>query len=215
MRRGLLVMTSFYKKVLWYIKKHGLKSLILLSLTRLWETIDNKEVVFLSDLNSMALEMAKDRPSLSVQAYKTPESIPKEDMDQLIRLKSKDILNSILQHLFEKGATLWIAKVEDRVVGLTWTLIGGFDGFYSVPIPSMDAIWFAQEVFSEARGQGIAGAMRGLIFKHLAQQGVSRIYAKVHYSNVSQLRSMDRTGNIRIGMVRTFKVLNRLITIWG
>ena len=93
-------------------------------------------------------------PMFLSKSYEVPESIPKADKDQLIRLKSEEILDSHLHHFFKKGATLWIAKIDQQIVGLCWTLIGGFDGFYSMPMTSRDAIYLAAEVFPEFRGQG-------------------------------------------------------------
>ena len=167
------------------------------------------------DLETMPLECKlKYLPNVFVQSYEVPESIPKADKDQLIRLKSEEILDSHLHHFFKKGATLWIAKIDQQIVGLCWTLIGGFDGFYSMPMTSRDAIYLAAEVFPEFRGQAIASALRLLIYSQLRQHGVARVFVKLHVANVSSLRSVAKTNNQRIGIVRTFRIFGKYITIW-
>jgi RimJ/RimL family protein N-acetyltransferase len=171
--------------------------------------------MFVFDLDSMPLESRLVcLPNAFVKSYETLEGIPRADKDQLIRLKSKEILDSHLHHFFEKGATLWIAKIDQKIVGLCWTLIGGFDGFYSIPMTSRDAIYLAAEVFPEFRGQGIATAIRLLVYSQLRQQGVSRVFAKVHVANVPSLKSLTKTGNQQIGIVRTFRIFGKHITIW-
>jgi GNAT superfamily N-acetyltransferase len=209
-----MTLASLFKRFLWYKQKHGLKRLIWLSLKRLWEKINNKEVMFLFNLDSIPIETVEDLRSICVQSHRVLESIPKGDIDQLIRLKGKDILNPFLQHFFQRGATLWIAKMDEKVVGYDWTLVGGFDGFYSMPMTAKDAIILAVEVFPEFRGQCIASAMRLLSFAELRQNGVSRVFAKVHVANVSGLKSMVKNGSQEIGKVRTFKILAKHITIW-
>jgi hypothetical protein len=186
-----------------------------LGLRKLWRKINNKEVMFVFDLDSMPLEStSRCLPNVFVKSYETPESIPKDDKDQLIRLKSEDILDSFLHHFFEKGATLWIAKIDQKIVGLCWTLIGGVDGFYSMPMTSRDAIYLSAEVFPEFRGQSIATAIRLLVYSQLRQQGVPRVFTKSHVANVSSLRSIAKTANQQIGTVRTLKIFGRHITIW-
>jgi len=205
---------KLYKKFLFYYKKHGLKKLILFSLIKFWRRIDNKEIMFLFDLDSMNIKTDECFPPISVEAYESLRKVPEEDMKQLIQLKSEEILKTFLESFFKRGATLWLAKLEDKIVGLEWTLVGGFDGFYSMPMTLKDAIVLALEVFPEFRGKGIAATMRWLIYERLKKCGVSRIFAKVHISNIPELRSLAKTGNIKIGTVRTLNLFSKHITIW-
>lgn len=172
--------------------------------------------MFVFHLDTMPLKSRiESLPNVFVRSYESPEGIPREDRDQLIRLKSEEILDSFLHRFFEKGATLWIFKIDQEIVGMCWTLIGGFDGFYSMPITSRDAIYLAAEVFTEFRGQSIATAARLLVYSQLRQDGVSRVFTKSHVANVSSLRSIAKTDNQQVGIVRTLKIFSRNITIWG
>jgi len=190
--------------------------LVTLGVSKLLRKINNKEVMFVFDLDSMQLKnRLENLPDIYVKMHQSLESIPKEDRNQLIRLKSEEILASHLHHFFKKGATLWIAKLDQKIVGICWTFIGGFNGFYSMPMTSRDAIYLSVEVFPEFRGQAIASAMRLLVYSQLRQCGVSRVYAKVHSKDTSSLKSIAKTGNQQIGSVRTFTIFNRYVTIWG
>lgn len=210
-----MAIANLYSRFLWYSKKHGLPRLILLGLQELWRIINNKEVVFLFDLASTPLETCKGVPVVTVRAYDLLENIPKDDMDQLIQVKGKENVASFLEFFFKRRATLWIAKMGGQIVGYHWTLIGGFDGFYSMPITSRDGIVVAVEIFPQYRGHGIASALRMFSFAELRKQGILRVFAKVHVSNASGLRSMAKNGSQVIGKVRTFKIMNKHLTIWG
>jgi RimJ/RimL family protein N-acetyltransferase len=208
-------MRNLYNVFIWYLKKHGFMRLAKLACIKAWNHyFDNREVVFFFDLCREDLDTAGNEKGLYVQAYKTADFIPHGDMDQLIQIKGEAVLSRFLVKWFGRGATLWLAKLDGKVVGLQWTLIGGFGGFYSVPISSIEAILFIVEVFPNFRGLNINSRMTRLTLTKLRDEGVSRVYCKVHRANTSSLRSFDKTGAKRIGTVRTISMFNRCVNIW-
>lgn len=208
-------MRNLYNVFIWYLKKHGLVRLAKLACIQIWGSyFDNKEVVFFFDLCRGDLDTAGNEKGLCVQAYKTADLIPHGDMKQLIQIKGEAVLSRFLENFFRRGAVLWLTKMDGIVVGVQWSLIGGFEGFYSVPISLTDAILLAAEVFPGIRGMNIYSRMTRLTFTKLREEKVSRVYWKVHRTNKSSLRSSDRTGAKRVGTVRTISMFNRLVTIW-
>jgi len=208
-------MRNLYNVFIWYLKKHGFMSLAKLACIQIWKSyFDNREVFFFLDLCRGDLDTAGNEKGLYVQAYKTADLIPHGDMNQLSQIKGKAVLSRFLESFFRRGAVLWLTKMEGTVVGVQWTLIGGFEGFYSVPLSSTDAILLAAEVFPGFRGMNIYSRMARLTFTKLREEKVSRVYWKVHRTNKSSLRCSDKTGAKRIGTVRTISMFNRWITIW-
>lgn len=204
-----------FKNILFYRKKHGLKRLIKLSFLKLWhDYINIKEVVFVFDLRGNEFGSINTPHNLIVMPYNSKESIPCNDIEQLIELKSREILLPFLDKFFGYDATFWLAKMDGKVVGLQWSLTGGFNGFYSLPIASNEAIFLAAEVFPAYRGYSIYTHMTHLTCLKLKENGISRIYFKVHVSNTSSLKSASKTKSRNIGTVRTIKILNKYITIW-
>ena len=205
---------SIYKQLLFYLKKHGLRKLIGVALIKFWRNhINLKEVVFFYDLDTWNND-GSFSDHLFVESYDTMASISQENMEQLVRLKNKEIVVSFLDSFFRRGATLWLAKTNKTIVGLQWTLIGGFNGFYSLPISSRDAIILAVEIFPAFRGQAIYSDMTHNLLLKLKEMKISRVYFKVHVTNKSMLRGVSKINSKRVGIVRSFSLFNRHITIW-
>lgn len=205
---------TLHKILLWYLKKHGLMRLIKLFFIKGWRRINNKESVFFFDLDTVNVGSIDVSEKLTVVSHDTAETISPENMKQLIQLKSKEILLPFLDSFFHRGATLWLAKIDDKVAGLQWTIIGGFDGFYSFPMSNRDAIVLAVEVFQDYRGHSIWPAIMQLVCCSLKTAGISRIYLKVHVGNAPMQRSIRKTISKRIGTVREIHLFNKFIVIW-
>ena len=199
----------------WYIKKHGLLRFIILSFVKLWRHINNEESVYVFDLYfPNILHKFLHTTKVSLRSYDSLASIPAADIDQLIKLKSEAVLYRFLNSFFNRNAKFWIVKKENNVVGVHWTLLGGFNGFYSLPISKRDAIILAVEVFPAFRGQNLWPQILNDTVSALKKEGISRVYIKVGIWNNPMLRSMKKIIGSRIGTVRTFHVFNRHITIW-
>lgn len=208
-------MGNLYNVFTWYLKKHGFVRLAKLAFIKAWDNyVDKREVVFFFDTCPDVLAAAGNEKGLYVQAYKAADLIPPGDMAQLSQIKGEAVLSRFLMKWFAKGATLWLAKLDGQVVGVQWTIIGGFSGFYSVPISSTDAILFTVEVFPNFRGMNVNARMARLTVAKLREEGVLRVYCKVHRANTSSLRSFGKTGAKRLGTVRTYSLFNHFVTIW-
>jgi RimJ/RimL family protein N-acetyltransferase len=100
------------------------------------------------------------------------------------------------------------------VVGIFWTLIGGFDGFYSgLPIFPNDAVFLAGETFSEFRGRNVMPTMMSLVLLKLKEAGVSRVYAGSHVKNAASKRTISKVFK-RLGTLRSLKFCKWHIAIW-
>jgi hypothetical protein len=206
----------FLKKVAWYQKKHGSIELLKLFIVKNWRRLNNKGIMYLFDLKTMPTDRDMSRQGIAVACYKAAADIPINDMTHLIDLKSKEILLPFLKSFFDRGATLWLGKDGEKIVSLCWTKVGGFQAYYSGLIIWPDeAIILAVETFSEFRGLNYCPVMIGLICKKLKEYGVSRVYIGTHIKNISMQRSLSKTNAKRIGIVRTYKLFNRYITIWN
>ncbi len=202
-------------KFKWYVRKHGLMRLAWLVLLRLWRTcINNRSVMFYLDLERLGEDPLVNAEGLTLSAYCDLGSIPGDDMRQLVQLKGEETLLSFLDSFFRRGAVLWLGRMDERVVALEWTIQGGFNGFFHFPMTGTDVVQMAAEVFPAYRGRGIHTHMNRLMFQQLRANGVSRVYWAVKVWNRSSLRSVNKLNAMRIGIVRTFSLFNRWITVW-
>ena len=162
---------NMLEKILRFYKDYGILKTISHAFVKFWkEFINNREVMFYVDLNDMKKRNLNFPKNLIVEFYANIEDIPQKYMEQLIELKSKEILLTFLKRFFQRNASLWLGILDNNLVGIKWTIIGGFDGFWSLPITSNDVIVFSTEVLSDFRGQGINPAMLKLIFSKLQRR---------------------------------------------
>ena len=207
-------LNKYFKLFKWYYNKHGFVRLLHLSFKKIWMIINKREVLFCLDLTNETIYFHEAESNYSIQQYDDQTQIAPDDIENLINIKSKEVLFSFLGSFFSRDATLWLAKKNDIVVGLLWTLTGGFNGFYSIPIKNNEMIVLAVEVFPGHRGHNIWPKLLNLVSSRAAEIGISRIYLKVNILNHSMLKSMTKTQCKRMGTVRTFELFNRYITFW-
>ena len=206
---------ALYQQYQWYRLKHGLVKLIKLAWVKFWHHYVIRSLYLFSlDLRADDKVIGPCGSEVSLESYLTLESIRPQDFAQLIELKGKAVLLPFLRSFFDRGARLWLAKVEERVVGLRWTLVGGFHGFHCMPIASTEVVLLAVEVFEAYPGRGIYSKMTRELLWELKKQGVSRVYLTVHSRNISMLRAMRKTGIPMIGSVRNFELFGCYVTVW-
>lgn len=198
----------------WHLRKHGLLGMIRTSASRFVRTFRNKEAVFVYDLQENLIDGQEGLTNLTIKRYGGIDDIPENEMAQLIQLKGEDLILRFLRSFFDRGAHLWIARLESDVVGVQWTIVGGFNGFYSMPISKNEIIVCAVEVFFAFRGRGIWPAMINSVNAYHKKQGFARSYVKVKLWNKASLRSIGKTNARRIGTVRAFSVWSKDISIW-
>jgi len=206
--------SSFIRKIAWYHNKHGWGKLIKLAAMNVLDRINKKEYMYLLDLNKLEVDNAFKQKGVMVECYNKESDIPANDMEQLIKLKSKEILLPFLKRFFDRGATLWLAKKDGYIVSLIWSLNGGFKGFYmGLPICPNETVIMAGQTFSEFRGHSYFAIMIMLICEKLKASGISRAYMGAHVNNKASQRAQAKILK-RIGAVRHFHINRWHIAIW-
>jgi len=210
------VARRFIDKLKWYLRKHGFFRLVWLALLGAWRgCINNKYVMFYSDLEGLEQDLWQPEDSPVVTAYSDVRSIPDQDFRQLGEVKGEAVLLPFLDSFFRRGAVLWLAKLDGRVVGLQWTIRAGFKGFYAFPLTSKDVVTLAAEVFPPYRGRGIHSRMKRCIFHELKESGMSRVYWLIRVWNRASLRSTGKQNAVQLGIVRIIHLFNAWITVWS
>lgn len=205
---------EYLQHVIFYIRKQGIQRCLKIGLKRLWTgRVGQWEWLYLADLTDIA--PPNQNPSdLELVRYSDEREASAALLSSLCKYKSRRGASIFLSRWFSRGATLWVSKVADDLVGLQWSLEGGINGFYSLPIQAREVIIVAVEVFPPFKGKGLYPRMLSQLFLQLKGSGHRRAYIKVANSNRPMQRSMSKTVCRRIGRVYTFKVLSRWLTIW-
>lgn len=206
--------STLIKKVQWYHAKHGWARLINLAIMKTWDRINKKEYMYFLDLNTLEVDNTLKRNGVTVECYNKESDISANDIEQLTKLKSKEILLRFLNRFFNRGAILWLAKRKGEIVGLIWSLNGGFEGFWvGIPICPKDAIILAGETFPEFRGRNYFAIMIILICEKLKATGISRAYGAAHIHNKASQKAQSKIWK-RFGAVRHFQISKWHIAIW-
>lgn len=135
---------------------------------------------------------------VEVAGYESRDEIPETDLAALAELKGGwELLEADLEAFFSCGGggeTFWLAKIDGNVAGYLWTVRGGFDGFYLIPLTSEDAVVIGVLTFPDYRGRGL---MRDLVVQAavtLADQGVLRMVAGVYTWNRASVSGFRKAG---------------------
>lgn len=209
------LLTSLLQRFQWYCHKHGFRRLFALSLqkaTNRW--ILRSKYLFVINLSECNIQFTDIESPLQVEAIKDLHAISESDLKQFMALMGPGIVKPFLDHFFSLGACLWVAKLHGDIVGIKWTLRGGFSGFYCMPIASNDVVSIAEQVFQPYRGQGLWGQITAAILARLKEQGVSRVYFGVHCRNKPMLSAVQKASVCVVGRVLTFRLLGCHFSIW-
>ena len=198
-----------------YIRKHGIARCIKIALNRLrTRMLGQWEWLYSIDLEDAEFHGQADQ-EIELLPFQSQENIGAMILTKLCKHKSRRACSTFLAKWFSRGATLWLSKLGDEIIGLQWTLEGGIDGFYSLPIYPREVIIVSVEVFPPFRGMGFYPRMLLQLLAQLKQTGSRRAYLKVATPNSSMQRSIRKTPCERVCRVYTLKILDRAITIWG
>lgn len=209
-----MAIRSLIGKVKWYSRKHGWPNLIKLFLQKIYFTVNEKDAVFALDLKTEKIDQSLSRENIRVERYRSIGDIPSEDMEELIRLKNRDILMPFLKSFFERGADLWLTKEDGALVSLIWTSIGGFSAYYNgIQVLPNDVVFHAGETFKDYRGRNLLAIMMCKVCVRLQEEGISRAYSASHIKNNPSVKSQAKVLKM-VGSVRCYNILKWQIAIW-
>ena len=211
-----MTMPVFFKKLIYYYKKHGILKLSFLACIRARRALlQNQDVMFYLDCSELSSNRYHSENSFKVERYEKIEDIPQKYLDRFYRLKGGDkMIQPFFEKFFNWEAVFWLALLNDEVVGYHWSINEGFEGFYDLPMTGKDSVLVASEVFPEYRGQGINPRMINHIAHELKKEGITRLFIGSKVWNKAQLRSIAKTNFHELGTTRTLRIFGRFITVW-
>jgi hypothetical protein len=200
----------------WYHRKHGVPKLIGLALKKIaYRWIIRAEYLFCIDLNCQTIGSIEGLRPIVAQPHSSMESISSTDLQQLVSLKGEAVALPFLKQWFARGAQLWLGKDGEKIIGVKWTIAGGFSGFYCIPMFSNDVVTVAEEVFQDYRGQGFWQSFTAGMVPVLRSGGVKRIYFSVHCCNRSMLKAVEKARIPMLGRGSIFGFPGYYVTVWN
>jgi GNAT superfamily N-acetyltransferase len=137
-----------------------------------------------------------------------------EDSQEITRFWNPKLANRNIRERFEKGASLWLVKSEDRLAGYGWALQGRTIEPHYFPLAQDDIHLFDFHVFPHYRGRGMNPYLIGHILDDLATNCAGRAFIEAAEWNDAQLSSLRKTPFRCLGSVRSFTVLGHTFVSW-
>ncbi len=198
-----------------YYRKYGFLS----SIYRLWIIVirtlfQNSSIIYFSNLTDLKAS-PQNYFDLELESKKKEEDLTEENCKQLYAYQDKRILESQMKNRFNKGAVLWLAKLNDEIVGFIWTIRRRTIKPFFFPLLESDAYLFDNEILSDYRGKGINPVFIDKVLIELKHEGYIRAFIDTRLWNKPEIHSLKKTCFMKLALVRQVRLLEKNIVIWG
>lgn len=175
----------------------------------------SRMVVFYCDLGKQTAGPVKIPSSLIAQRLRSYAELSKQDLQEMTSFWNPKQAHRNIRERFEKGASLWLIKSEDRLAGYSWTLRGRTIAPYYFLLGEDDVQLFDFYVFPKFRGRAILWFLVAHILHNLRDEGAGRVFGDVAEWNHASLSFYKMTPFRRLGLARSFTVLGHTFTRWA
>lgn len=205
---------SVLQRIALFYRRRGLLSTIKRFFTALYRSFYlGRMIVYSCPIPSEGISLSDKANKIDFERA-TKAHLSKDDYVTILDIgnieqRSRDIANR-----FELGSELWLAKVNGRVAGFGWTLVGKTVSPHYFTLGANEVHFFDFHVFPEFRGRGINIALIEKILTTLSTQPLSRAHIECAAWNHAQIRSLSKTPFRRQAEVIRITFLGRSAIIW-
>ena len=151
---------------------------------------------------------------LEIEQIHREEDIPDLALKRILQHWNERLMKRHIKERFEKGARLWLAKVEKDYAGFGWSIVGTSIEPYFFPLSNSDAHLFNFHIFPEYRGNGINPLLVNHMLLVLKNEKINRALIETNTWNKAQIRSLEKTYFHKLGRARKITILGKTIVIW-
>jgi hypothetical protein len=152
--------------------------------------------------------------SLQVEQKRHDSELGPGDRQTMTALWSSKLVLANMRERFQRGAVLWLIRVEGTLAGYGWTLRGRTIEPHYFPVGVDDVHLFDFHVLPQFRGLGMNPTLVKYILGNLAAAGGRRALIEAAEWNSPQLSSLSKTPFRRIGQARKYDLFDRTIVVW-
>jgi hypothetical protein len=215
-----------FHKFLWNVKEQGAAELIrhvIREISR--ETFSGGQHLFSVRCAELPEPGFYLPDSLIIERFQSREAIPRVYLDKLAEFISKKYMSEEtvlfylerLLGLFDDGAFLSIAMVDNRIGAYLWSLRskGNYQRYFPFfPLTNEDGVVFAGLTHPGLRGQNLLPALIRFNIEALWLEGVRQVFASCKVWNESSRHGIIKGGMQWIGTARVLQIFNRRIVAW-
>ncbi|EEF62385.1 GNAT family N-acetyltransferase [Pedosphaera parvula] len=200
-------------RLLSYASRHGVRATLgraRVSLGR--AATGNRMVLFYCDLGEVQADEGERR---EVERKGSEKELSPQELARITNAWRPEETRRLMRERFERGATLWLLKLDGEIAAFGWTMAGGTMEPHYFPLGERDVHLFDFFVFPEFRGKRLNPGLVNHILGKLAEEGKARAFIEAAEWNVAQLSSLSRTRFRRFGAARKMRVLGRTLVVWS
>ncbi len=175
----------------------------------------SRMAVFYCDLAGQATLPAILPDSLKVERKRSPAELSPVDLQEMTSFWNPKQTRRNIAERFEKGASVWIIKSEDKLAGYGWTLQGRTIEPHYFPFGLQDVHLFDFHIFSPYRGQGLNPLLVTHMLRSLAGECGGHAFIEAAMWNEAQLSSLQKTPFRRLGWARKLTIGGRTLVFWS
>lgn len=197
-----------------YYKKYGL----LQSIYKLWiitkrRLFQNASIIYYSSLIDLK-PSSQNYLNLKIEIKKRREDLTEDSYKKLYKYHDERILKHQIKNRFDKGAVLWLAKLNYEIVGFIWTIRRHTLKPFFFPLLDSDAYLFDNEIFKDYRGKGINPVFVNKVLMELRNEGYIRAFIDTRLWNKSEIHSLEKTCFTKLAIVSQVQLLGKNIVNW-
>ena len=198
-----------------YSTRYGLRATVRRSLLAVKRAgCSNRMVLFYCELRKQITGPA-DIPDLKVERKRTDSELSPTDLREILNAwNPRQAYRNMLER-FSQGASLWLIRSQNRLVGYGWSLQGTTIEPHYFPLGSQDVHLFDFYVFPQHRGRGLNPFLTMYILRSLASDGGGRAFIEAAEWNQAQLSSLEKTPFRCLGCATKWTIFQRTIVWWS
>jgi len=198
-----------------YYQRHGFaRTMRRASLALKRALFSSRTVVFHCDLGTLPVAPVNTPNLPRVERVTSYGELSQQDWKDITSFWNPKLADRNIKERFQRGASLWLIRSQDRLAGYGWTLKGRTMEPYFFPLAPEDVHLFDFHVFAQHRGQGLNPALVNHILHDLATTGRGRAFIEAGEWNEAQLSSLRKTPFCRLGMAKSFSIFGHTVADW-
>lgn len=206
---------DFITRPFQFVRRHGFRATI----TRLGIAFRRVRagkwhMLFVCDLSDCQPPVSGELKLARVERKNTEMELSSENLSQLTNIWNPVIVRRQLSERFGQGASLWLFKLDGKLMAYGWTIIGRTIEQHFIPLGKNDAHLFDYFVFPKYRGRRINPALVNHILSVLAAERRNHAFIEAAVWNTAQLSSLSKTPFRLFGCAWKFNFFGKTLVLW-
>lgn len=206
----------WFLRVARYYRRNGLCATLFRIPEKIGAILTKKaDILYSADLTEVDPHRSFLSMDMTVSRIRSLDRLEAGEAEALRGYCGASIFDSQAVERFQRGAVLWIVKIDGSVAGMMWTIKGGTVRPHYMVLADSDVHLFNIEIFENYRGRGIMPKFAGQVLLELKKDGLVRAFAETNAANTGAVRAFGKTPFKPLAEARLVRVGGRSITIWS